>query len=563
MGYGFRGGDAPEQAYLLPPDVRDWLPPRHLAWELPRLVAGMDLAPFTRAYRSDGQGRPAYHPAVMVALIGYCYCKGIRSSRAIEAATFDDVGARVICGNVHPDHSTIARFLDRHEAAVKGLLVASVVACAREGLVTVDVVAGDGTRVRASASAGANLTLAELDAGIAELEELVAAEVSAWIALARAEDLVQGTLTSGHDDGDGDGGGKGGGPDGSGDDQGRDSGDGQGGGRRKRRRRGGKRAAATLARRREARDKLAAAEQARQAEAGAERAGRIERLEQRAGRARARAEAEATAADARVASYQDRAAAKKASGSSKRPDGRGPVSAQDSGVVRKARQAADKAGQELAAARAGPPADLPPGKINVTDLASRMMQAKNGGYDQQHNPQVLAGSKQVIYAIMTHPSPCDVHALHPLLAAGRATLDAAGITGPFGTVLFDAGYASDANFTAPCEGDLHVAVTREARQTGRLRDGKQLRSALDSWQQMAAKLATPAGAAAYKQRAGIIEPVFAQLFRRLGRHLNYRDDKADLELSLWATTHNLLKATREQWRRQDRAAASTLAPATA
>ena len=123
-------------------------------------------------------------------------------------------------------------------------------------------------------------------------------------------------------------------------------------------------------------------------------------------------------------------------------------------------------------------------------------------------------------------------------------MDAAGITGPIGMAPFDAGYASDANFTAPCEGDLDIAVTKEARQAGRLNDGKQLRSAMESWQQMAAKLATPDGKARYKQRAGIIEPVFAQMFARLGTHLNYRDDKADTELHLRAATHNLLKAIR-------------------
>ena len=48
---------------------------------------------------------------MMVALVMYCYCKGIRSSRAIEMATFDDVGARVICGGLHPDHATNARFV--------------------------------------------------------------------------------------------------------------------------------------------------------------------------------------------------------------------------------------------------------------------------------------------------------------------------------------------------------------------------------------------------------------------------------------------------------------------
>src|SRR6202035_1371502 len=84
---------------------------------------GMDLAPFTAWYRADGQGKKAYHPQLMVMLIMYCYCKGIRSSRAVEMATYDDVGARVLAGNLHPDHATVARFVSRHEQAVKGLLV--------------------------------------------------------------------------------------------------------------------------------------------------------------------------------------------------------------------------------------------------------------------------------------------------------------------------------------------------------------------------------------------------------------------------------------------------------
>ena len=152
-----------EQLFLMAPDAREWLPARHLAWGLLEQAAGMDISPFLGWYRADGQGRPAYHPAMMVTLVMYCYCKGIRSSRAIEMATFDDVGARVICGNLHPDHSTVARFVSRHEEPVKGLLVASLVACAREGLVTVDVVAGDGTKVKASASMAANVTAEQLD----------------------------------------------------------------------------------------------------------------------------------------------------------------------------------------------------------------------------------------------------------------------------------------------------------------------------------------------------------------------------------------------------------------
>jgi transposase len=523
MGYGFVGPGHPDEAYLLPPDVRDWLPPRHLAWALLEETGRMDLSAFTRWYRAGGQGRPAYHPAMMVALIGYCYCKGIRSSRAVEAATFDDLGARVICGNLHPDHATVARFITRHEQAVRGLLAASVTACAREGLVSVDVVAGDGTKIRASAPAAANVSLEGLDAQIAGLEELVAAEVEAWIAQARAEDAVLGML--GGDDGGDDGGAAAPGD------------------------RGRRRTAVTLARRRAARAALAAAEQARQQQAEAERAGRITRLEARAARAGETAARLEARAAARVADYERRAVLKAEAGSRRRPDGRVPVAAGDQAHVRRARRGAGRAQAQLEAALAEPADPGRPGKISTTDPASKMMQAKNGGYGQQHNVQVLAGRRQVIYAIASHPGPVDVTALHPLLDKGRATLDAAGITGKLGVILFDAGYASDANFTAPCEGDLHVAVTREARQTGRLKDGRKPRTMKKSRQQMAARLDSGEGKAACRQRAAIIEPVFAQLFSRLGRDLHYRGARADLELHLWAATHNLLKAIRASARR--------------
>jgi transposase len=532
MPQNFIRGDGPGQGYLLPPDVRDWLPAGHLAWELMDLAAGVDLAPFTSWYRADGQGRAAYHPGVMVALVCYCFCKGIGSSRAIEAATFDDVGARVICGNLHPDHSTIHRFLAHHEPAVKDLLTASVVACAQQGLVRVDVVAGDGTKVKANASAAANATLADLGLQIAGLEAVVAAEVGAWLEQARAEDAADGLDGSGHRGGEGPG------------------------------RRGPgapARAAATLARRRAAREQLAAAEAQRQADAETGRAAKITRLEARAAAAAASAEAKAAAADGRAAAWQARAAAA-AAGRGKPPDGRRPATAAQHTHVARARAAAAKAAAALAAALASPAPALKPGKINTTDPSSKMMQAKNGGFGQLHNVQALASKDQVILGIATHPSPVDVAGLHPLLAAGRATLNAAGITTPIGTALFDAGYASDANFTTACEPELYVAITREARQTGRLDDGKKPATRMPSWQQMAAKLDTPAGKALYRQRAGIIEPVFAQLFARLGTRLNYRDQRTSLELHLWAASHNFLKAIRARQRHAARQ--PTTAPAT-
>src|SRR6187200_908157 len=85
-----------EQPFLLPPDVRDWLPEDHLAWFVIDAVGVMDLAAFYAAYRQDGHGRAAYEPALMVALLLYCWARGTRSSRAIERACVEDVACRVL-----------------------------------------------------------------------------------------------------------------------------------------------------------------------------------------------------------------------------------------------------------------------------------------------------------------------------------------------------------------------------------------------------------------------------------------------------------------------------------
>ena len=92
-------------------------------------------------------------------------------------ATFDDVGARVICGGLHPDHSTVAEFVRRNTGAVLALLPESVKACAREGLVSLELVAGDGTKLKANAAMAANLTREQLDAQISELEAWIDAEL--------------------------------------------------------------------------------------------------------------------------------------------------------------------------------------------------------------------------------------------------------------------------------------------------------------------------------------------------------------------------------------------------
>jgi transposase len=146
-----------EQAFLLPPSLRDWLPEDHLAWFVIDAVSRLDLEAFYGAYRADGHGRAAYEPSVMVSLVLYAYSTDERSSRRIERRCRQDIAYRVITGNQVPDHATIARFIVRHQQSLAELFTSVLALCARAGLVKAGLVAVDGTKLTANASSDANV----------------------------------------------------------------------------------------------------------------------------------------------------------------------------------------------------------------------------------------------------------------------------------------------------------------------------------------------------------------------------------------------------------------------
>src|SRR5512147_1130551 len=95
---------------------------------------------------------------MMVALLLYAYCLGVRSSRPIERLCRRDVAFRVVAGNLCPDHATIARFRQRHGEALEGLFTDIRRLCKEAGLVKVGLVALDGTKMAADAALEANRT---------------------------------------------------------------------------------------------------------------------------------------------------------------------------------------------------------------------------------------------------------------------------------------------------------------------------------------------------------------------------------------------------------------------
>src|SRR3989441_12180654 len=151
-----------DQELLLPPSLREWLPQDHLAWFVLDAVEEMDLSAFYAAYREDGWGRAAFDPQMMVALLLYSYAVGERSSRGIERRCREDVALRVITANQVPDHATIARFRARHEQALADTFVRVLALCAKAGLVSVGVVALDGSLLAGNASPGATRSYASI-----------------------------------------------------------------------------------------------------------------------------------------------------------------------------------------------------------------------------------------------------------------------------------------------------------------------------------------------------------------------------------------------------------------
>ncbi len=143
----------PDQSFLLPPSPRDWLPEGHLAYFILDIVGQLDLSAIeSKIQAKDPRGTRPYSPSMMVALLIYGYCIGLRSSRKIERATWEDVAFRVLAGGHQPDHTRISEFRRVHLEAFKGLFKQVLQLCQKAGLVKLGRVAIDGTKVQANAS---------------------------------------------------------------------------------------------------------------------------------------------------------------------------------------------------------------------------------------------------------------------------------------------------------------------------------------------------------------------------------------------------------------------------
>lgn len=142
----------PNQSYLLPPSLDEWLPESHTARLVSEIVDQLDLAPIFASYEKETRGYPPYHPAMMLKILVYAYSTGVYSSRKIERRIVEDIAFRYLAAGNFPDFRTISSFRKRHLQVFNELFLQVLELCNKAGLVKLGTVAIDGTKVRANAS---------------------------------------------------------------------------------------------------------------------------------------------------------------------------------------------------------------------------------------------------------------------------------------------------------------------------------------------------------------------------------------------------------------------------
>jgi transposase len=161
----------PDQLLLFLPAMRDALDEGHIVFRIMDVVSSLDISCITaRIEQKDPRGTRPYHPRMMLCLLMYLYCSGIYSSRKIAAATYDIIPFRVLTGDQHPHFTIIKEFRLRHLDAFVDLFVQVLDLCGRAGLLSLEHVSLDGSKVEANASKHKAMSYGRMQTEIERLE---------------------------------------------------------------------------------------------------------------------------------------------------------------------------------------------------------------------------------------------------------------------------------------------------------------------------------------------------------------------------------------------------------
>jgi transposase len=174
----------PDQEFLLPPSLRDWLPENHLSYFVSDVVDELDLSAMDAVYGDERRGQPPYDPLMMTKVLFYGYCVGVFSSRRIQKRLVEDIAFRVLAAGNQPDFRTISDFRKIHLQTLKSLFEEVLKIALEAGAVKVGRVALDGTKVKANASKHKAMSYGRMQ----EKEKQIREEIQQLLAQAEAAD---------------------------------------------------------------------------------------------------------------------------------------------------------------------------------------------------------------------------------------------------------------------------------------------------------------------------------------------------------------------------------------
>lgn len=140
----------PDQAYLLPPSVKEELGQDHLVFFIHETVEHLDLSSFEQVYGSEGG--ELYHPSLMLKVWLYAYATGITSARRLEQRIREDLGLRYLAGGAKPDNWALSAFRRRHRRGLNDVFTQVLEMARGMKLGRLGQVAIDSTRIGAAAS---------------------------------------------------------------------------------------------------------------------------------------------------------------------------------------------------------------------------------------------------------------------------------------------------------------------------------------------------------------------------------------------------------------------------
>jgi transposase len=133
-------------------------------------VDSLKLADFGFKFEYIENGRPAYHPSVLLKLYLYGYMNRIRSSRTLEKECGRNIELMWLMKSLVPDHNTISNFRRDNPKAIRRVFRATVQLAKHYDLIGGKLVAGDSTKLRAQNSKKNNFNEAKIDRHIAYID---------------------------------------------------------------------------------------------------------------------------------------------------------------------------------------------------------------------------------------------------------------------------------------------------------------------------------------------------------------------------------------------------------